>query len=109
MEGLLCGQEGIEAHKFDCLVTADNTHSLIAEMGNDGEEDGSSHALTVLRRIAMLSGSQNHPVAIEDLQLDLKQQEALRDLRVRGVLRETEGGVAIRVLLFADYLRRRTV
>lgn len=106
-ESLISGQDCIEAHKFDCFVSADNTHALISDMDGEFEEDASRHAVEVLARIARMSGSQNNAVPIEDLQLDLKQREALTDLRMRGVIRETDSGVAIRVLLYADYLRRR--
>ncbi|MET8232116.1 ATP-binding protein [Micromonospora sp. NPDC005298] len=107
VESLLSGNDCIEGHKFDCLVSADNTHSLLSAMDQEQEEDGSRLAMEVLRRIALLSGSQNHPVQVEALQLEARQMKALEDLRMRGVVRETEAGVAIRVLLYADYLRRR--
>ncbi|GAA5122707.1 hypothetical protein GCM10023339_41490 [Alloalcanivorax gelatiniphagus] len=107
VETLIDGQEMIEPHKFDCLVSADNTQALIADMVDGRSESESSSAQEVLMRIALLSGSQNNPVPVDRLDLNLKQAAALQDLRIRGVLRETEGGVAIRVLLYADYLRRR--
>ncbi|MFB6608707.1 AAA family ATPase [Agromyces sp. NPDC056379] len=106
VESLLSGQDRIEAHKFDCLVTADNTHTLISGVEGEEEPDGTERSLTVLRRIADLSGSQNSPVPIDHLQLDSRQSEALDDLLVRGVLHHNESGVSIRVLLYADYLRR---
>ncbi|MEU8288371.1 ATP-binding protein [Micromonospora sp. NPDC048905] len=107
VESLLSGNDCIELHKFDCLVSADNTHTLLSTMGQEDEEGGSRLATEVLRRIALLSGSQNHPVHIEALQLEARQMRALEDLRMRGVVRETDAGVVIRVLLYADYLRRR--
>jgi hypothetical protein len=107
VEALIDGQEQIEPHKFDCLVSADNSHDLISDMGHSAEGGGSTLAQEVLTRIAALSGSQNNSVAVEDLALSAKQHAALEDLRMRGVLRQTESGVAIRVLLYADYLRRR--
>lgn len=106
VEALLSGQDRIEAHKFDCLVTADNTHTLISSVEDEEETDGTELSLTVLRRIAHLSGSQNSPVPIDHLQLDSNQDEALNDLLLRGVLNRNESGVSIRVLLYADYLRR---
>lgn len=106
VESLLAGRECIEAHKFDCLVTADNTRTLISEVESEGNPDGTERALTVLQRIAARSGSQNSPVPIEDLQLNAGQSEALNDLLLRGVLHLTENRVSIRVLLYADYLRR---
>jgi hypothetical protein len=105
VESLLSGRDRIEAHKFDCLVTADNSHTLIAGVEDEEEPDG-ERSLTVLRRIANLSGSQNSPVPIDRLQLDSRQGEALDDLLLRGVLHYNESGVSIRVLLYADYLRR---
>ncbi|SDZ19583.1 Predicted ATPase, AAA+ ATPase superfamily [Micromonospora pattaloongensis] len=107
VESLLSGNDCIEPHKFDCLVSADNTHSLLSAINQEHEEDGSRLAMEVLRRIALLSGSQNNPISIEALQLEARQTKALEDLRMRGVIRETDTGVAIRVLLYADYLRRR--
>jgi hypothetical protein len=107
VESLLSGQDCIEPHKFDCLVSADNTHSLLSTMGQEDESDGSRLALEVLRRVALLSGSQNNPVTVDALQLDASQMKALDDLRMRGVIRETDTGVSIRALLYADYLRRR--
>lgn len=106
VEGLLSGQDRIEAHKFDCLITADNSHTLISSVEDEEESDGTELALTVLRRIAHLSGSQNSPVPIDHLQLDSRQVLALNDLLLRGVLLRNESGVSIRVLLYADYLRR---
>ncbi|UUT36395.1 hypothetical protein [Microbacterium elymi] len=106
VEGLLSGQDRIEAHKFDCLVTADNTHTLMSNVEDEEEADGTELALTVLRRIAHLSGSQNSPVPIDHLQLDPWRVMALEDLLLRGVLSRNESGVSIRVLLYADYLRR---
>ena len=107
VESLISGQEMIEPHKFDCLVSADNTHAFISSMGHEFEVDGSSLAQEVLSRIALLSGSQNNPVPVDRLDLNVNQSEALQDLRLRGVLRETDNGFSIRVLLYADYLRRR--
>lgn len=109
VETLISGHDQIEAHKFDCLVTADNTHGLLSQMNDAEDADGSRYALEALNRIAVMSGSQNNPVPIDSLELDLHQKAALEDLRVRGVLRETDTGVAIRVLLYADYLRRRSL
>lgn len=112
VESLIAGQDCIEAHKFDCLVTADNTHSLLVDMAGDGEDDeaevdGSRDALEVLRRIAAFSGSQNEAVPIERLQLEARHKLALDDLLMRGVVRQSDAGVVIRVLLYADYLRRQ--
>lgn len=106
VESLLSGRDRIEAHKFDCLITADNTHTLVSEVEGEEESDGTERSQTVLRRIANLSGSQNSPVPIENLQLDARQNQALDDLLLRGVLHFNENGVSIRVLLYADYLRR---
>jgi hypothetical protein len=106
VESLLSGRNRIEGHKFDCLVTADNSHTLVSGVEDDEQPDGTERSLTVLRRIANLSGSQNSPVQIDHLQLDSRQDEALEDLLVRGVLHRNESGVSIRVLLYADYLRR---
>ena len=103
VETLIDGQEMIEPHKFDCLVSADNTQALIADMAQGRKSWDSSSAQEVLMRIALLSGSQNNPVPIDKLDLNMNQVAALKDLRMRGVLRETEIGVAIRVLLYADY------
>lgn len=106
VESLLSGRDCIEAHKFDCLVTADNTRSLVSETEDDSQPDGTQRALIVLRRIASLSGSQNGMVPSAELQLDVRQEEALRDLILRGVVHQKDSDVSIRVLLYADYLRR---
>lgn len=106
VESLLSGVDRIETHKFDCLVTADNSHTLISDVEGEEAPDGTERSQAVLRRIANLSGSQNSPVRIEALQLDARQGEALDDLLLRGVLHRNENGVYIRVLLYADYLRR---
>jgi hypothetical protein len=106
VESLLSGRDRIEAHKFDCLVTADNTHTLISGVEGEEDPDGTELSLAVLRRIANMSGSQNSPVPIDRLQLDSRQSEALDDLLLRGVLHHNESGVSIRVLLYADFLRR---
>jgi hypothetical protein len=106
VESLLSGRDRIEAHKFDCLITADNTHTLISAVEGEEDPDGTERSLTVLRRISNLSGSQNSPVPIDRLQLDARQIEALDDLILRGVLHHNDSGVSIRVLLYADYLRR---
>ncbi|GAA4431506.1 hypothetical protein GCM10023169_36120 [Georgenia halophila] len=110
VESLIAGQDCIEFHKFDCLVTADNTHALLVDMTGEGGEkevDGSRDALAVLRRIAAVSGSLNEAVPIERLQLDSRHELALDDLLMRGVVRKSDAGVVIRVLLYADYLRRQ--
>lgn len=107
VESLISGRGRIEQHKFDCLVSADNTHTLLSALDEEEEEDGSQLALEVLRRIAILSGSQNNPVGIDLLQLNASQARALDDLLLRGVIRETDAGVMVRVLLYAEYLRRR--
>jgi hypothetical protein len=116
IENLVAGQDRIEQHKFDCLVTADNTKSFLVnldqEEGPHSEEgatrsDDSRVAVEVLTRIALLGGPQNNPVPVEHLQLEGDHSLALTDLMMRGVLRESELGVNIRVVLYADYLRRR--
>ncbi|QSR29318.1 hypothetical protein CFI00_02140 [Nocardioides sp. S5] len=120
IENLVAGHDRIEQHKFDCLVTADNTKSFLAnfdeenekEDGHPSDEDIARHddsrvAVEVLTRIALLGGPQNNPVPIESLQLEGEHILALTDLLVRGVLHESERGVSIRVVLYAEYLRRR--
>jgi hypothetical protein len=105
VETLIHGRDIIEGHKFDCLVTADNTQSFLADDTDELEPHAAQAAQEVLMRVAVLSGSQNLPVTVEDLRLNSLQQRALRDLVMRGVLRSSETGVSIRVLLYADYLR----
>jgi len=107
VETLIHGRDIIEGHKFDCLVTADNTQSFLADDIDDFGPDATQAAQDVLMRVAVLSGSQNLPVTVQDLKLDNLQQRALRDLLMRGVLRSSEAGVSIRVLFYADYLRGR--
>lgn len=116
IESLVAGQDRIEQHKFDCLVTADNTKSFLVNLdqgdGPPTEEEMAQHddsrvAMEVLTRISLLGGPQNNPVPVENLQLEGDQVLALQDLLMRGVLRESELGVNIRVVLYADYLRRR--
>jgi len=75
VETLIHGREVIEGHKFDCLVTADNTQSFLGDDTNDLEADATQAAQDVLVRVAVLSGSQNLPVTEQDLQLNSLQQE----------------------------------
>lgn len=116
IENLVAGHDRIERHKFDCLVTADNTKSFLVNLdrkdmhlGVDeaGRSDDSRIAVDVLTRIALLGGPQNNPVPVEQLQLEGDHSLALADLLMRGVVRESELGINIRVVLYADYLRRR--
>ena len=107
VESLIHGRDAIEAHRFDCLVTADNTHALIRGMGEESESDEGAAAQFVLTRLALLGGSQNHPVPIADLDLSGAQKAALDDLILRGVLHVTETKASIRILLYSEFLRRR--
>lgn len=107
VESLIWGRDAIEAHRFDCLVTADNTHALTTGLSAETDLDQSVATQALLTKIAIMAGSQNQPVATDSLQLGKQDQDALADLILRGVLRQNDRGVSIRVVLYSDYLRRR--
>jgi hypothetical protein len=107
IETLLAGPREIDFHRFDCLLSADNTGTLLSELGSEGTEETSSEvALRVLHRLARIAGGQNTPVHRDRLQLTTTEERVYRDLVVRQVITEREGSAQIRVLLFAEYLRR---
>lgn len=107
IETLLSGPREIDFHRFDCLLSADNTGTLLSELGSDGEDESSSDvAFRVLHRLARVAGGQNTPVERDRLQLSPTEARVYRDLVVRQVITERDGSAQIRVLLFAEYLRR---
>lgn len=107
-ETLLEGGAEIGFHRFDCLLSADNTGVIVSETALSEVEERKSGdvALRVAHRIARLSGPQNKSVEMEALDLTLTEQRVLRDLVLREVITEREGRVQIKVLLFSEYLRR---
>lgn len=109
IETLLSGPREIDFHRFDCLLSADNTDTLLTEFGlHQNDEPAHEIALRVLYRLACLSGGQNSPVAVDRLHLTPIEELAYRDLVVRAVVVDRNGYAQIRVLLFAEYLRRMT-
>lgn len=107
IETLLSGPREIDFHRFDCLLSADNTGTLLSESGTEiAHESSSDVALIVLHRLACIAGGQNTPVERERLQLTPNEEHVYRDLIVRQVITERQGFAQIRVLLFAEYLRR---
>ncbi len=108
IETLLEGPTEIGFHRFDCLLSADNTGVIVNEtaLGEIRDQDSGRIALRVAHRLARLSGPQDKAVEIDDLDLTLTERQVLRDLILREVVVEREGRVQIRVLLFSEYLRR---
>lgn len=107
---LLTGSREIGMFRFDCLLSADNTEGLLDEMlrsaGLGGEERASDRALAIAHRLARIGGEQNKPVAVEGLELSQEEQHVFRDLCQRDVVVVREGKAHVRILLFAEYLRR---
>ena len=107
---LLTGAREIGMFRFDCLLSADNTDGLLDEMltsaGMGAEEPASDRALHLVHRLARISGGQNKPVAVEALELSPAEQHVFRDLCQRQVVTLRDGKAQLRVLLFAEYLRR---
>lgn len=109
IETLLSGPREIDFHRFDCLLSADNTDTLLTDFGLDeSEEPAHDVALRVLHRLASLSGGQNSTVEIDRLCLTPVEDRAYRDLVVRSVIIDRDGWAQIRVLLFVEYLLRMT-
>ncbi|GAB2601706.1 ATP-binding protein [Kribbella endophytica] len=107
IESLVDGHRQIDFHRFDCMLSADNTGTLLDGM-TEGEDafEADRAAEQILHRIACLAGPQNSPVDIGSLELSSAEGQVFRDLVMREVIRERDGLVGIRVLLFAEYLRR---
>jgi hypothetical protein len=107
IESLVEGHRQIDFHRFDCMLSADNTGTLLDGM-TEGEDafDADRAAENLLHRIARLAGPQNSPVDIARLELSSVETQVYRDLAMREVVQERDGFVSVRVLLFAEYLRR---
>lgn len=110
VESLIEGPRALDYHIFDCLLSADNTGVLLDDLRDEfsspDEDEVSDTSFEVLRRMAAVSGGQNTPVPVDDLALSHDQERAYKDLCVRHVVNEKDGRAQIRVLLFAEYLRR---
>lgn len=107
---LLAGSREIGMFRFDCLLSADNTGGLLDEMlssaGMGGQEPASDRALHIVHRLALVSGEQNKPVMVEALDLSHEELRVFRDLCQRQVVMLRDGKAHVRILLFAEYLRR---
>ena len=108
IDTLLEGTSEIGFHRFDCLLSADNTGVIVSEtaLAELEEQKSDNVALTIAHRLARLAGPQNKSVDVDALDLTRTEQRVLRDLILREVVTEREGRVNIKVLLFAEYLRR---
>lgn len=106
VETLLSGPREIGRHRFDCLLSADNTGVLLSERAGSSREVTNEAASRVLHRIALVAGPQNKPVHREELSLSRTEERIFQDLCSRNVLASYDGRHQIRVLLFAEYVRR---
>ncbi len=115
VQSLIAGAEPMEFHRFDCLLTADNTGLVTTSPSNattesdtaDQYDDGGERAFHLLYAIAQAAGEQNRFVDPQNVDLTSDDCQLLADLTAREVLsRRADGRVQIRVLLFAEYLRR---
>lgn len=95
----------IGAHRFDCLLSADNTGILLNETSEDASAVTTETARTLLRRIALVAGEQNKPVTLEQLDLTGFERQVFADLCDRSVVTVRDDKYKIRVLLFSEYLR----
>ncbi|WP_370615695.1 AAA family ATPase [Mumia qirimensis] len=110
VESLLAGRREIGMYRFDCLLTADNTGMLLH--GGTLEEDPTPQSLAetasrILTKIAADAGAQNAPVDRDRLDMSVFELKVYEDLLLRQVITERNGRVHIRIVLFAEYLRRR--
>jgi hypothetical protein len=113
VESLVAGQNAIELFRFDCFLSADNTGLPVdilsddySEIGNLIDDEG-GRALELLVRLANMSGAQNRWVSVEQLGASIEEVALLNDLTTREViLRDGPEHAKVRVLLFAEYLRR---
>jgi hypothetical protein len=110
-ESLMSGPNRLDPYRFDCLLTADN--SGLVSAGRDVTErldyadPGADAAYAVLARIADLAGSGDKRVDRDQVIETEIDERILEDLQVREVV-DSNGGLKIRVYLFAEYLRRLT-
>jgi hypothetical protein len=112
VQSLVSGSDALDFHRFDCLLTADNTGLITASPTagdasfTDTYDDQGDAAFHMLRRIAEHAGEQNQAVDRASLNLTDEDERVIDDLILREVLTFTSLGLRIRVLLFADFLRR---
>jgi hypothetical protein len=111
--GLIEGINAIDLYRFDCFLNADNTGLPVDVLSDDyGEigsllDDGGNRTLHLLIRLANLAGAQNRWVSGIELSPYPEEEPLLADLVTREVVSRRAGEeYRIRVLLFADYLRR---
>lgn len=111
IETLLDGSREIGMFRFDCLLTADNTGILVTDPeAVDAEwesHDLQEVALRICTRMVRLGAEQNKPVGVEELSLSIAERRVMEDLVSRSVITVRDGKASIRVMLFAEYLRRR--
>ncbi len=106
VETLISGSREIGVHRFDCLLSADNTGILLDQTFEDAHPADSDTAREVMQRLALVSGPQNKPIDRDALKLSSLEQLVFDDLCRRNVLRAKDGRYQIRVLLFSEYVRR---
>jgi hypothetical protein len=108
-ESLVSGSSRLDPYRFDCLLTADNS-GLVA-MRDDDEvveeqyDPSGDLPYSVLSRLALLAGQGGRSVPIDAIVERDVDRQVLEDLIVRDVV-EDNGGLRIRILLFAEYLRQ---
>jgi len=110
-ESLMSGPNRLDPYRFDCLLTADNSGLVSASRdlaeNLDYADPGADAAYAVLTRIADLAGSGDKRVDRSQVVETEMDERILEDLQVREVV-DANGGLKIRVYLFAEYLRRLT-
>ena len=106
VETLIMGTREIGVHRFDCLLSADNTGVLLDQTSDDAYPSSNEIARGVMQRIANVAGPQNKPIAREELKLSNLEDLVFDDLCRRNVLASRDGRYQIRVLLFSEYVRR---
>jgi hypothetical protein len=111
LETLLEGSREIGMYRFDCLLTADNTGVLLDAVGDElgggrSAEDAAGTALRLTSRMAILGGAQSKPVDVDELEMSAFERRVFDDLVRRGVVVLRDRRAQLRVLLFAEYLRR---
>ncbi len=106
VETLISGSREIGVHRFDCLLSADNTGILLHQTSDDPYPADNDVARDVMQRIALVSGPQNKPISRDALELSSLEELVFDDLCRRNVLTIKDGRYQIRVLLFSEYVRR---
>jgi hypothetical protein len=109
VETLVEGGRRIEAFRFDCLLTADNTGLVALRDGGEVLEEvhdpDAEYPFQVTARVARLSGSSNNYVDMDEVLAADDDYYVVQDLLTREVLEES-GGLRVKIPLFAEYLRR---